>query len=151
MLRQLIETSYSRQLGKHSVEANQYQVTFTDERTRNHRVTVEASLAVRGDAHVIELKLMNTGAGFIAYDIVTDDVSRRILRGELREYHHRARIQRVAAAYAGPSRRNVQLTSGNPKLRAVQAKITPESISGFGSRPINQIVGAALQGEVCNR
>lgn len=75
LLRDLIETSYSRSLGTGSVDAGQYAVQFSGERSRNDRTTVEATVTVDGEAHVVEVKMQANGESWIVYDLVTDDVS----------------------------------------------------------------------------
>lgn len=75
LLRDLIETSYSRSLGTGTVDANQYAVQFTGERSRNDRTTVEATVTVDGETHYVEVKMQANGESWIVYDLVTDDVS----------------------------------------------------------------------------
>lgn len=75
LLRDLIETSYSRKLGRGPVDATGYGVSYTGERTRRDRTTVEVQVTAEGRAHVVEIKLEERAEGFIVYDVVTDDVS----------------------------------------------------------------------------
>lgn len=75
LLQELIETSYTRQLGRGTVEPDRYAVTFTGEREARGRTTVEASLRIKDKDHVVEFKLLPAGQGFFVYDIITDDVS----------------------------------------------------------------------------
>lgn len=76
LLRDLIETSYSRSLGTDSVDQSGYAVQYTGERSRRDRTTVEATVSVNGDEHLVEVKLQSTGEGeWLVYDLVTDDVS----------------------------------------------------------------------------
>lgn len=82
LLRDLIETSYCRSLGTGTVDANQYGVQYTGERSRRDRTTVEATVTVGGDEHVLEVKLQSAESGWIVYDLVTDDVSLEESYGE---------------------------------------------------------------------
>ena len=75
LLRDMIETSYCRSLGAGDVGQNQYTVEYTGERSRRDRTTVEATVFVGEDDHLLEVKLESTDAGWIVYDLVTDDVS----------------------------------------------------------------------------
>lgn len=75
LLRDLIETSYLRSVGSDTVDQSAYAVTYTGERSRRDRYTVEGTVTVDGDTHLIEVKLQSTDAGFVVYDLVTDDVS----------------------------------------------------------------------------
>lgn len=75
LLRDLIETSYLRDLGTSTVDADQYAVTYSGERSRRGRTTVEGTIAVSGDTHFIEVKMMMGHMGWVVYDLVTDDVS----------------------------------------------------------------------------
>lgn len=75
LLRDLIETSYSRSLGSDDVDQNGYDVSYTGERSRRDRTTVEATVTVNGEQHLVEVKLQGEGGEFIVYDLVTDDVS----------------------------------------------------------------------------
>ncbi len=49
LLRDLIETSYSRKLGTGTVEQEQYLVDYVGERSRRDRTTVEATVTVEGE------------------------------------------------------------------------------------------------------
>lgn len=76
LLRDLIETSYSRRLGRGSVEPNSYTVAYTGERERRGRVTVSATVTAQGTDYLLEVKLMPSDAGaWQVYDVITDDVS----------------------------------------------------------------------------
>ncbi len=75
LLRDLIETSYLRDLGTSSVDDGAYTATYTGERSRRDRTTVEGTVSVSGDEHLIEVKMQSTDAGWLVYDLVTDDVS----------------------------------------------------------------------------
>ncbi len=75
LLRDLIETSYCRSLGTADVDASQYAVAYTGERSRRSRTTVEATVTVDGGEHFLEVKLDSADSGYIVYDLVTDDVS----------------------------------------------------------------------------
>lgn len=82
LLRELIETSYSKQLGDESIGPDDYAVRYTDERTRGERSTVEGTVRVRQANHVVEIKMQTRGTGFVIYDLVTDDVSLEESYGE---------------------------------------------------------------------
>ncbi|MFT4705561.1 MAG: phospholipid transport system substrate-binding protein [Bradymonadia bacterium] len=76
LLRDLIETSYSKRLGAGSVNQSDHTITYTGERERRGRVTVEASVGTGGEAYVLEIKMtQGDGTEWLVYDIVTDDVS----------------------------------------------------------------------------
>ena len=75
LLRDMVETSYSRNLGDVSVSNDDYNVVYTDERTRRGRTTVEGRLSAGGEEHFIEIKLENRDTTWAIYDIITDDVS----------------------------------------------------------------------------
>ena len=75
LLRDLIETSYSRKLGTGTVEQEQYLVDYVGERSRRDRTTVEATVTVEGEEHYLEIKLQAVDGNWIVYDLVTDDVS----------------------------------------------------------------------------
>jgi phospholipid transport system substrate-binding protein len=75
LLQQLIETSYAKSLGNAQVSPRDYAVNYTGERIRGERATVEGSVVVKGESHIIELKLQRDGENWIVLDVVTDDVS----------------------------------------------------------------------------
>ena len=76
MLRDLIETSYSKRLGGGSVESDSYSLTYTGERERRGRVTVSATLTAQGETYLLDVKMMPGDSGqWLVYDIITDDVS----------------------------------------------------------------------------
>ena len=75
LLRDLIETSYTRSLGTGTVDQARYAVAYTGERSRRDMTTVEANVTVEGDLHVLEVKMLQSADGWIVYDLVTDDVS----------------------------------------------------------------------------
>jgi phospholipid transport system substrate-binding protein len=75
LLRDLIETSYSRRLGTGTVAEDDYSVRYTGERARSARTTVDAEVTVRDRTYHVEAKLLSRGGTFVIYDIVTDDVS----------------------------------------------------------------------------
>lgn len=76
LLRDLIETSYSRRLGRGSVEPNSYTLTYTGERERRGRVTVSATLTAQGETYLLDVKMMTGDQGqWLVYDVITDDVS----------------------------------------------------------------------------
>ena len=75
LLRDLIETSYSRRLGSGTVDAADHTVVYDGERSRRGRTTVEMTVAVSGESHAVEIKLEERDGGFVVYDVVTDDVS----------------------------------------------------------------------------
>lgn len=82
LLRDLIETSYCRSLGTGTVDANRYAVQYTGERSRRDRTTVEATVTVGGDQHMLEVKMQAAESGWVVYDLVTDDVSLEESYGE---------------------------------------------------------------------
>jgi len=75
LLRELIETSYSRRLGSGTVNAADHTVVYDGERSRRGRTTVDMTVAVSGATHAVEIKLEERDGGFVVYDVVTDDVS----------------------------------------------------------------------------
>lgn len=75
LLRDMIETSYCRSLGTGEVDQEEYRVEYTGERSRRSRTTVEATVYLNGDDHLLEVKMETTETGWIIYDLVTDDVS----------------------------------------------------------------------------
>lgn len=76
LLRDLIETSYSRRLGRGSVEPNRYAVAYTGERERRGRVTVSATITAQSETYLLEIKMLpGTDGTWQVYDVVTDDVS----------------------------------------------------------------------------
>lgn len=75
LLRTLVELSYSRRMGTESVDPGSYSVTYTGERERNGRFTVEGTLNVRGEEHFIEVRMLPSDSGYIIFDVITDDVS----------------------------------------------------------------------------
>ena len=75
LLRDMVETSYSRNLGSAGVSESDYDVSYTDERSRGARTTVEGQLVFDGETHFIEIKLEQRETNWFIYDIITDDVS----------------------------------------------------------------------------
>lgn len=76
LLRDLIETSYSKRLGEGSVEEGDYTIQYTGERERRGRHTVEATVSAEGNTHYLEVKMQAGDQGqWLVYDVVTDDVS----------------------------------------------------------------------------
>lgn len=74
-LKDLLETSYVKNLGDKTLEPGSYAVQFTDERERRGRYTVSGIVKVERDTHYIDLRLQKSDTGWRVYDIVTDDVS----------------------------------------------------------------------------
>jgi ABC-type transporter MlaC component len=75
VLRDLIEASYSRSLGKGTVETTEYEADFHGERTRRDLTTVEATITIGTTEHIVEVKMQRVGDAFLVFDLVTDDVS----------------------------------------------------------------------------
>jgi phospholipid transport system substrate-binding protein len=78
LLRDLIETSYSKKLGDEGIAPGSYTVTWDGERSRNGRTRVDATVTYDGEPHAVEV-IMRDGAdgSRIVFDLVTDDVSLR--------------------------------------------------------------------------
>ncbi len=78
LMRDLIETSYSKKLGDEGVAPGSYTVTWDGERSRNGRTRVEATVTYDGEAHAVEVVMRDGADGRrIVFDLVTDDVSLR--------------------------------------------------------------------------
>jgi phospholipid transport system substrate-binding protein len=76
LMRELIETSYSRELGNEQLEDDAYRVQFIDERERRGNFTVDSIVEVRGDAKYVSVRMTRDDAQeWRVYDVVTDDVS----------------------------------------------------------------------------
>lgn len=74
-LKELLETSYVKNLGDKTVEPGSYAVQFTDERERRGRYTVSGIVKSEGQTYYIDLRLQKSDVGWRVYDVVTDDVS----------------------------------------------------------------------------
>lgn len=78
LLRDLIETSYSKQLGDEGIAPGSYAVTWDGERSRNGRTRVEATVTYDGEPHAVEVMMRDGNDGSrVVFDLVTDDVSLR--------------------------------------------------------------------------
>jgi phospholipid transport system substrate-binding protein len=75
LMRDLIETSYSRRLGDEGVQPGSYSVTWDGERSRNGRTRVEATVTHDGTTYAVEVMIRDEGGQRIVYDLITDDVS----------------------------------------------------------------------------
>lgn len=74
-LKELLETSYVKNLGDKTVDPGSYAVQFTDERERRGRYTVSGIVKVEDTTRYIDLRLQKSDVGWRVYDVVTDDVS----------------------------------------------------------------------------
>lgn len=78
LLRDLIETSYSKKLGDDGIAPGSYTVTWDGERSRNGRTRVEATVTYDGEPHAVEVIMRDGDDGSrVVFDLVTDDVSLR--------------------------------------------------------------------------
>lgn len=76
LMRELIETSYSTELGGEQLETDAYRVQFLGERERRGSYSVDSIVEVKGDAKYVTIRLVHgEGAQWRVYDVVTDDVS----------------------------------------------------------------------------
>jgi phospholipid transport system substrate-binding protein len=76
LMRELIETSYSRELGNEQLGDDDYRVQFIDERERRGNFTVDSIVEVKGDAKYVSVRMTrNDAEEWRIYDVVTDDVS----------------------------------------------------------------------------
>jgi phospholipid transport system substrate-binding protein len=78
LLRDLIETSYSKKLGDEGIAPGSYTVTWDGERSRNGRTRVDATVTYDGEPHAVEVIMRDGEDGSrVVFDLVTDDVSLR--------------------------------------------------------------------------
>jgi phospholipid transport system substrate-binding protein len=78
LLRDLIETSYSKKLGDEGIAPGSYTVTWDGERSRNGRTRVDATVTYDGEPHAVEVIMRDGEDGIrVVFDLVTDDVSLR--------------------------------------------------------------------------
>lgn len=76
LMRELIETSYSTELGGEQLETDSYRVQFLGERERRGNYSVDSIVEVKGDAKYVTIRLVRgEGGAWRIYDVVTDDVS----------------------------------------------------------------------------